>query len=265
MTGSALATALDQKNGLGAEIDLVASIARSQFIAAVGNVCVAIPAALVLDLAWRAITGHPLLDAVEGEHGLADLHPFRSLTLPFAAITGVFLFLSSLAAGLSANWSAFRSLSRAVSRSPRVRAVVGTRGAHWLAVQVGRHFSGIVAYVVLGFLLGFVPVLFKFAGVGLEVRHVTLSSAAMALDASALFSAGALQPGPLIWAGVGIVLIGALNFGVSFALALRVALQARGLVAVDRRRLVRGLLSALVRTPGRFLLPPRLTQASNSS
>lgn len=262
MTGSALADALDQKNGLGAEIDLVASIARTQLVAAVGNVFVAVPAALVLDLAWRAVTGHPLLDATQGEHGLADLHPFRSLTLPFAAITGVFLFLSSLAAGLSANWSAFRSLSRAVSRSPRARALFGTRGAHWLAVQVGRHFSGIVAYVVLGFLLGFVPVLFKFAGVGLEVRHVTLSSAAMALDASALFSAGDLQPGPLIWACVGIVLIGALNFGVSFALALRVALQARGLVAVDRRRLVRGLLGALVRTPGRFLLPPRMKPAA---
>jgi site-specific recombinase len=75
MTGSALADALDQKNGLGAEIDLVASIARTQLIAAIGNVCVAIPAALLLDLAWRAISGHPLLNATQAEHGLVDLHP----------------------------------------------------------------------------------------------------------------------------------------------------------------------------------------------
>lgn len=78
MTGSALADALDQKNGLGAEIDLVASIARTQLIAAIGNVCVAIPAALLLDLAWRAISGHPLLNATQAEHGLVDLHPPRS-------------------------------------------------------------------------------------------------------------------------------------------------------------------------------------------
>jgi site-specific recombinase len=260
MTGSALADALDQKQGLGAEIDLVASIARTQLIAAVGNVFAAIPGALLLDLLWRLVTGHPLLTAEEGHHGLADLHPFTSLTLPFAAITGVFLWLSSLAAGLSANWSAFRSLPRAVGRSPRIVALLGDRRARWLGVQVGRHFSGIAAYVVLGFLLGFVPVLFKFAGVGLEVRHVTLSSASLALDASALLSAGELHTGALLWASLGIVFIGALNFGVSFALGLRVALQARGLVAVDRRRLVRGILRAMVRRPGRFLLPPKAEQ-----
>ena len=256
MTGSALADALDQQNGVGAEIDLVASIARTQLIAAVGNVGLAIPCSLLLDLGWRLVSGHPLLEPGHAAQGLAELHPLRSMSLPFAAITGVFLWMSSVAAGLSANWSAFRSLPKAVARSVRIRAVVGEQRARWLGAQVGRHFSGVVAYLVLGFLLGFVPVLFKFAGVGLEVRHVTLSSAAMALDASALFSSGTLQLGPLLWACAGIALIGALNFGVSFALALRVALQARGLVAVDRRRLLRGLAQALLRSPGRFLFPP---------
>ena len=170
--------------------------------------------------------------------------------------------LSSLAAGLSANWSAFRSLPQAVARSARLRALLGEERARWLGDQVDRHFSGVVAYVVLGFLLGFVPVLFQFAGVGLEVRHVTLSAAALALDASALFSAGALTAGPVVWAGVGIALIGVLNFGVSFALGLRVALRARGLAAIDRRRLWRALLAALLRAPGRFFLPPSATQST---
>jgi site-specific recombinase len=257
MTGSALADALDQQSGQAAEIALVASISRTQLIAAVGNVALAVPVALLLDVALRLLSGHPLLSVEQAGHGLLSLHPLRSLTLPFAAITGVFLWISSLAAGLSANWSAFRSLPQAVARSARLRGLLGEHRARWLGVQVGRHFSGVVAYLVLGLLLGFVPVLFQFAGVGLEVRHVTLSAAALAFDASALYSAGRLTPGPLLWAGAGIALIGLLNFGVSFALGLRVALQARGLVAVDRRRLLRGLLAAFVRSPRQFFFPPR--------
>ena len=93
-------------------------------------------------------------------------------------------------------------------------------------------------------------------GLGVEVRHVTLSAAALALDTSAL-SSGELHAGPLLWSGVGVAAIGTLNFGVSFALALRVALQARRIAAVDRRRLLRGLAQALRRTPSRFFFPPK--------
>ena len=257
MTGSALADALEQESGLEVEQALVASISRTQFIATVGNVCAAIPVSLAVDLLVRVTTGQTLLDAEHAAHGLASLHPFRSLTLPFAAVTGVFLWLSSLAAGWGANWSAFRSLPEAVARSRRIRGVLGEARARWLGAQVRRHLSGVVGYLVLGFLLGFVPVLFQFAGVGLEVRHVTLSSASFAFDASALFSAGALEPGPLLWAALGIALIGALNFGVSFALALRVALQARGLALTDRRALLRGLWRMFAAMPGQFFIPPR--------
>lgn len=257
MTGSALADALDQRSGQTAEIELVASIARTQLVAAIGNVALAIPVALLLDLALRPLMGHPLLSAEQAAHGLASLHPLRSMSLPFAVVTGVFLWISSLAAGLSANWSAFRSLPQAVARSARLRAMLGEHRARWLGAQVGRHFSGIAAYVVLGFLLGFVPVLCQFAGVGLEVRHVTLSAASLAFDASALYSAGGLSVRPLLWAFAGVALIGLCNFGVSFALGLRVALQARGLAAVDRRRLLRGLMAALVRSPAQFFFPPR--------
>ena len=259
MTGAALADALEQENGLAAEVDLVASISRTQFIAAVGNVCLAIPMALLVDLAMRVLRGHSLLGPEHAASGLLGLHPFRSWTLPFAALTGVFLWLSSLAAGWGANWSTFRSLPKAVARSRRVCTVLGEIRARRLGVLVERHLSGVIGYLVLGFLLGFVPVLCQFAGLGIEVRHVTLSSASLAFDASALFTAGRLEVGPLLWAALGIVLIGVLNFGVSFGLSLRVALQARDIIREDRGQLVRGLLRAFASRPLRFLVPPTKT------
>jgi site-specific recombinase len=56
---------------------------------------------------------------------------------------------------------------------------------------------------------------------------------------------------------LGIALIGLLNFGVSFALALTVALKGREASGKDRLALLRALAARLVRAPLSFVLPPR--------
>jgi len=56
---------------------------------------------------------------------------------------------------------------------------------------------------------------------------------------------------------LGVALIGAVNFTVSFALALWTALRARDLTGINSRRLWWGILRAFNRQPGRFLLPPK--------
>jgi site-specific recombinase len=55
----------------------------------------------------------------------------------------------------------------------------------------------------------------------------------------------------------GIAATGVLNVGVSFWLAFRVALRARGVRGVDRQRIRRALRARLRRAPGSFLWPPR--------
>jgi site-specific recombinase len=94
-----------------------------------------------------------------------------------------------------------------------------------------------------------VPVVGRFLGVPLEVRHVTLATGSLTLAACA--------PGPHPGLGAalgGIAVILSLNFGVSFALALAVALRARG---VDHagRRLVRAIAARLASEPLPFVVP----------
>ncbi|HJW32408.1 MAG TPA: hypothetical protein VJ505_03485 [Holophagaceae bacterium] len=257
LTAAALARTLEAKEGLEAEVDLVAAIARTQTIAALGNVLVAIPFSFGFAWAWGLLTGHPLLSSETAHHGLHELHPLASWTLPFAALTGVFLWFSSLAAGWAANWSAFRQLPEAVALSPRLRRAFGIQGARALGDFLDRNFDGLFGYTVLGFLLGFVPVLMsKFAGIGLGVRHITLQSAAWALDVASLLQAGETPGHEAIWSLAAIPLIGLLNFGVSFALALRTATRARGLGARERRALWAAIRRAFVRNPWRFIGPP---------
>ena len=257
MTAAALAKALESGEDQAREIDLVAAITRTQVVATLGNVLAAIPAALAVAALWIGLTGQGPLSQETARHSLHGNQPFPGWTLVFAAATGVLLWLSSLAAGWAANWSAYRRLPDALAQSYRVQALLGEERAQALGRFVHKHISGFVGYAALGGLLVFVPMAFAFAGVHLEVRHVTLQAAALALAAASLWAQGALPWGEVLWGLLGIALIGTLNFAVSFALALWTALRARDLQGRASRRLGWSLLKAFNRNPGRFLLPPK--------
>jgi site-specific recombinase len=259
MTAAALARALEAGDGQGREIEIVAAITRTQVIATLGNVFAAIPTGLLVAALWIQVSGHGPFGPETALHSLHGNHPFQGWTLVFAAATGVLLWLSSLAAGWAANWSAYRRLPEALARSRRIRTLVGHRRAEWLGRFVHRNISGFMGYLALGFLLIFVPMAFAFAGIHLEVRHVTLQAAALALASASLWAQGTLTWTAVLWGLLGVGLIGAVNFTVSFALALWTALRARDLSGRSRRLLWWGILRAFNRQPGRFLLAPRGT------
>ena len=58
-------------------------------------------------------------------------------------------------------------------------------------------------------------------------------------------------------AAVGIVVIGLLNFGMSFGLALVVALRARNVPAEERRTLPLAVFKRFTKHPLEFLFPPK--------
>ncbi|MDX2060873.1 MAG: hypothetical protein SFV24_23880 [Gemmatimonadales bacterium] len=262
MTGAALAAALDDRDHLEEQVELVAGITRSQMAATLGNVLATIPAAAAVVALFRLLGGAPPLPPDTAIHSLHAVHPFLSLTVPFAMLTGGFLWLASLAAGWAANWSAFRGLPEALAQHRRIKAVLGAAGAQRLGSLVERHFSGIVGYLTLGLLLGFVPVAFdRFLGIPLEVRHVTLQAASLTLAAGSVYGTEAFHWGEVAWGALGIALIATANLGVSFFLALRTAARARDLAPADWRRLTAALRAAFRKDPRRFLWRPRKSAA----
>jgi site-specific recombinase len=257
MTAAALAGALEADEDQAREIELVAAITRTQVVATVGNVLATIPTALGVSALWLWLSGHGPLGPETALHGLHGSHPLHGWNLLFAAATGVFLWLSSLAAGWATNWSAYRCLPEALAQSHRIRGLLGDRRAAALGRFIHRHLAGFVGYLALGALLVFGPMAFAFAGLHLEVRHVTLQAASLALASASLWAQGALSWVDVAWGLLGVILIGSVNFAVSFALALGTALRARDLSDRASRSLWWGILKALNRQPGRFLLPPK--------
>lgn len=258
MTAAALAASLENQDDVEEQVELVAGITRSQVMATIGNVLITIPVCLVLILLWQWIRGEPLLTPGTAHHTLDGTHPIFSFTIPFAALTGVFLWMSSLAAGWAANWSGYRGLPEALARHPRLIALVGQKRAREAGNFVDHNLSGIVGYTALGFLLGFMPVAFRFAGLPIEVRHVTLQTASLTLASASLYlqDPSTFHFSAVAWGFAGILVIGVLNFGISFALALRTAMRARDLGRRERARLWKAIRHAFRAEPGRFLWKP---------
>lgn len=230
-------------------VTLIQRICRSQLGAALGNVSIVTVTALAFHALYVRARGVPFLDAAAAEHTIESFHPLHSGTIFFAALTGVLLWLSSLGAGWLENWSTYRRLPEAIAQH-RLGRIFGRGTMRWLGRMMSRNVAAFGGNVSIGFLLGMTPVIGKFFGIPLEVRHVTLSTGSLALAACSI---GVGAPGFLgAVAGVGVML--ALNFGVSFSCALFVALRARGIDHAGRR-LVRAIARRFVREPAPFFLP----------
>ncbi len=256
MTAAALAAALDQRGGLDALVDQIARTARSQLAAVIGNLGMVIPAAVGLHFAVVGLTRAPFLDAETAHYVVHSLNPIASGTLFFAAFTGCVLWASSIIAGWVENWTVYRRLPEAIAKHRRLARLIGAKRCEQLARALSRNISGVGGNVSLGFLLAATPIFGKFFGLPLDVRHVTLSTGALVLAGCSLGPVEVARGG-FGWAVVGIACIGLLNFGVSFALALSVALRARNVALADVVGLGRAVLMRFLRRPLSFIVPPR--------
>lgn len=258
MTASALAgklRLLSHRRDLDDFVDEVMRITRSQFAAAAGNVGLVVPAALLFNWMFRQLAGRPVLDSAYALKTIQSLDPFTSLTVPAAALTGALLWLSAVTGGWVENWAVFRKLPEALAMHRRMRVVFGDERTEKFAKFFRREIAGIASNIAIGVYLAFTPIFGRFFGAPLDIRHVTLSSGALAFAVSSIGWA-ALDKRAFALACLGIVFILILNFGVSFALALFVALRARRIKRAWVIQLVVAVLRRL-RTQGlQFILPP---------
>jgi site-specific recombinase len=258
MTAAALAGTIRDRAGpdrLTELVALITRIARSQFAAAIGNVATVIIVAIGFDFLWQTMRGSPFLDEKDAKAVIASFDPLGSGTILFAALTGVLLWMSSLVAGWFENWVVYRRLPEAIEHH-RLGKTFGRQRMARAARFVERQAAGFGGSVALGFFLGMTPAFAKFFGLPLDVRHITLSSGSLTM---ALSSTGidAVGWNAIISAWVGIVIIGLLNFGVSFTLALIVALRARDVPRGERRTLPWAVMRRFFRRPLEFFWPPK--------
>jgi site-specific recombinase len=266
MTAATLAAAIRERGGDGFDrlVDLIARTARTQLAAVIGNIGIIVPVSLLIHLAVLGVRGEPFLGVDDARYALKSHHLLQSGSIIFASLTGVYLWFSSIAAGWVDNQVHWQHLPRALSTNRRLQRVVGTRGAARLARLVKVGAGPFAGNVVIGMLLGLTPAFGGFFGVPVEIRHITISTASVVLGTATLVGEHAVVWKDVGFAVLGLVGVATMNFTVSFALALAVALRARDVSATATAGLVRAVLLRLVRSPTSFLWPPSSAASSSS-
>jgi site-specific recombinase len=258
MTAPAMAARLHRlkdQGGVEAFVDEVAHLVRSQVAAVLGNVGVVVPVMVGFCALMVFALGRPLMDEAHAQAVLASLS-LAGPTAIHAAFTGVLLFAASIVAGWTENAFVLLRLDSALRHNPRIAGFLGAARARRWAGFMRTHISGFASNISLGFMLGLTPAFAAFFGVGLDVRHVTLSAGQIAAAAASIGPPALHLPG-LWWAVAAVPVIGALNVSVSFYFAFRLALRAHSVSGADRARIRASILARWRGRAASFFLPAR--------
>ncbi|RTQ31071.1 recombinase [Variovorax gossypii] len=256
MTAPAMAARLrDIKSDAAVDdfVDEVANLVRSQVAAVLGNVLVVVPTVAAIALLAQFALERPLLDAAHAAATLKSLS-LAGPTALYAAITGILLFSASIIAGWTENAFVLHRMDSAMRYNPRIGAFLGAARARRWADFMRTNISGFASNISLGLMLGLLPAFAGFFGLGLDVRHVTLSAGQIAAAAASTGLAVLQQPA-LWWAVAAIPVIGALNVSVSFYFAFRLALRAHSVSLGDRARIRNAIWARWRSRPVSFFLP----------
>jgi site-specific recombinase len=239
-------------------VDDMARVIRSQFAAVLGNLTFVIPTILGLGFLYFFLFGKPLITEDYAHYTIKSVSLLGPSAI-YAAFTGFLLFAASLSSGWIDNWFVFHGIGDRIAQNEKVIFAVGNKAARIIGLFVKKNIAGISGNVTLALCLGLIPEIFKFLGVPLDVRHVTLSTGSI-FAAVPTLGWEIIASREFILALCGIGVIGVLNVGVSFALALGFAVLAKGLQESRRNFIFKKFLSRAMSRPWQFILPVKLNK-----
>ncbi len=259
MTAAAIASTISDSSGkkshqLAKLSELMVDIIRTQFIAIMGNVLIAMPLALIISIVWLQVKGTPMIGIEQAEHLLHDLDPFHSLALFHAAIAGVFLFLSGLIAGYYDNLALFNNIGERIARHKLLLRFVSESWLQRFGTFVENNLGAIMGNFLFGVFLGSTATIGFIFGMPLDIRHIAFASANFS---HGIFNMAAddFGLGVVLISLLGVALIGTLNLLVSFSLAIIVALRSKGVEVIEWKTISKLMYTHLLTQPRDFFLP----------
>ena len=233
---------------------------RSQFIAFVGNVIMAFAVALLLVWGAERIWGINIV-AHSWDKLLTDASPIHSKLILHAAIAGVFLFISGIIAGNVSNKQKHNQFAYRIEEHPILKRALGVKRTKKLAAWLDHKRPGILSNFWFGVFMGSTASIGTFFDLDLDIRHITFVSGniAMGLYGAAFHLVWSMW----IWIFVGLVIVGFINFIVSFGLSLWVAFRSRNIPDSEIFALIKAVWRHFKKAPMSFVLPKRSSVVSS--
>ncbi|MCH7314858.1 site-specific recombinase [Acinetobacter sp. ANC 3882] len=259
MTAAALASTVQQQKGsktaqIAELAALIINIIRTQFIAILGNISIAIPTAALITFLWQYNLGEPLLNHTKSAALLHSLNPFTSLAIPHAAIAGVCLFFSGLIAGYFDNLAVYRKVGPRLKQHRRLKRWMGQQRLDKFAAYIETNLGALAGNFLFGIMLGSMGTIGFILGLPLDIRHIAFASANFI---QGLMTIGGPDIGLILVSFLGVMLIGLTNLFVSFTLTIIVALRARRVRFAQWKPLAKLVTTHFLTRPSDFFWPPK--------
>lgn len=230
----------------------IIQVGRSQFAAILGNVAAALPTAIIIGVVLSTYFGGEVMKADKAASLMQEQNPLTSLALFYAAVAGLWLFVSGLVAGYFDNWCLYVDLPGRIRRHPWLERTLPTKLRNRIADYMGEHYGALWGNFFFGVMLGVTAYVGYLLSLPLDIRHVAFSVANVG------YSSVVTWPG--IWIFVEFVffalLIGVVNLTVSFVFALNVAMRSRGVRLGNIGALGRAFWREVRSRPWALILPP---------
>lgn len=239
---------------------LLMDVNRSQTIAVVGNVSIAIVVSVLVSVGVFYWLGEPLISEHTAQYLVHANKPFAGMALFYAAIAAVWLFCSGIIAGFFDNRAHYVELDKRIQDHPLLVRILRPAMRQKLGRYVYEHYGSIMGNFWFGVLLGATGYIGYLTGLPLDIRHVAFSSANLG------YAAASTEMGVLsfIINLIFVLMIGMVNLWVSFTLALVVALRARETRLGNIGTLLSNIMAKIRERPLSLIFPPPVQPAADA-
>ena len=251
MTASFIAENIENKDEKKKLSLVLAQIIRSQFISLVGNLVVVLPVCFLIAWFINTFFSIHIFENSAVKTQLISNHPLYSGALIFAAITGIYLFLSGLITGYYDNKVIFSDIPNRIENHPKLKKRINPKRLTKWATFLQMNTGAIIGNLFLGMALGSTGTFSEFIGLPIDIRHITISAGNFGI---ALGSTEYYNVNLIIASFIGIILIGLINIAVSFLLSLYIACRSRNVTHVRTLIILKELFKDVFKKPSIILL-----------
>lgn len=260
MTASSFAEAIEKEEGKRTAnkkklIDLIFQVSRSQFAAVMGNVSLALLVAFGIAFFVKG-NNNTILNQEEASYYLEGLEPFAALF--FAAIAGVWLFVSGLISGYFDNRADLLELNKRYFYQPLLKKLLGDEKREKFANYIHEHHGAIAGNFFFGVLLGITPYIGYLLNLPLDIAHVAFSSAYLGYATLHLD----ISISTFLYYLLCTLMIGSVNLVVSFSLALKISLLSRDTSFGNLFSFLKILGVEILKRPHHLIFPFEYTKES---
>lgn len=193
--------------------------------------------------------GYIILDDEDIKYYLKNLEP--NIALFYAAIAGVWLFLSGLISGYFDNRADLLELKDRYYHQPLLKKLISDKYREKFATYLHEHYGSILGNFFFGILLGITPFIGYLLNLPLDISHVAFSSAYLGYTSMHFDISVTL----FIYYLVCVLLIGFVNLIVSFTLALKVSLLSRDTKFGNFFSFIKNLIIEICKKPHKLFFP----------